>query len=83
MLLILSNSGLARVNTMSGNSSAGGPWRMLVFPLVPVGALRSCSSEMEIGVEPAHGGGLQNLTSISVVTLSAYTLRNIVHLLPW
>lgn len=57
-------------------------WGMLVVPFFPTGILLPSTSEMEIGVEPVHGG-LWRLTSISSVTLSAVTLRNIGHLLPW
>lgn len=57
-------------------------WGMLVVPSSPTGILLQSTSEMEIGAEPVHGA-LWRLTSISSVTLSAVTLRNIGHLLPW
>lgn len=66
-----------------GKDRSGSPWGMLVVPFVPTGALLSSTSEIEIGVEPVHREGLWRLTSISPVTLSADTLRNIGHLLPW
>lgn len=54
-----------------------------VVSFVPTGTLFFSTSEMEIGVEPVHRGGLWRLTSISPVTLSADTPRNIGHVLPW
>lgn len=66
-----------------GKDGSGSPWGMLVVAFVPTGALLSRTSEMEIGVEPVHRKGLWRVTSISPVTLSADTLRNIGHLLPW
>lgn len=60
-----------------GKERSGGPWGMLVGPLVPTGTLLCSTSEMEIGVEPVHRERLWRLTSISPVTLSADTLRNI------
>lgn len=66
-----------------GKDRSGGLWGIAVMSFVPTGALLSSISEMEIGVEPVHRGGLWRLTSIRPVTLSADTLRNIGHVLPW
>lgn len=64
---------------LQGKDRSGSPWGMLVV----LSSLLSRTSEMEIGVEPVHRKGLWRVTSISPVTLSADTLRNIGHLLPW
>lgn len=58
-------------------------WGIAMVSFVPTGTLFFSTSEMEIGVEPVHRGGLWRLTSISPVTLSADTPRNIGHVLPW
>lgn len=66
-----------------GKDRSEGLWGIAVVSFAPTGTLLSSTSEMEIGVEPVHRGGLWRLKSISPVTLSADTHRNIGHVVPW
>lgn len=65
-----------------GNDSSGSPWGDVSGSLAPQ-ALSSLPPQKWRLVEPVHGDGLWRLTSISSVTLSVDTLRNIGHLVPW